>query len=353
MFDKETSQLITKARTLGSKELTVYLEDRTLIRLCAVVAADVERHDLVEQVAGADELAKGYYSTPLEWFDRPVREALPSEGLFSDLAPEGVAFEGLFLALREEVEDFTTYFKNLCEVHKRRLKFKLILENQPLPKMEPIVPRSLLEYGMRPPEALASWLVWRKWLYDVDNRSAQETGYLFEPILAASIGGDPFPASSSPVRRANDRSKGRQVDCIKNRLAYEFKMRVTIAASGQGRFKEELDFARDCHESNYSPVLVVLDPTPSPRLQDLSEEYERYGGSAYVGDEAWDHLAGRAGEVMGRFVDRYVRKPLEEVETSHTALQPIRLAETDDGITVQVGTESFSFPRGGDAQSEE
>jgi hypothetical protein len=31
-----------------------------------------------------------------------------------------------------------------------------------------------------------------EWLYDIDNRSAQETGYLFEPILAAAIGGIPY-----------------------------------------------------------------------------------------------------------------------------------------------------------------
>ena len=29
--------------------------------------------------------------------------------------------------------------------------------------------------------------------------------------------------------------------------AYEFKLRVTIAASGQGRWKEELDFPSDCN----------------------------------------------------------------------------------------------------------
>jgi hypothetical protein len=57
------------------------------------------------------------------------------------------------------------------------VKFGKILEVQAIPKIETIVPRCLLEYGMRPAESLASWMVWRKWLYDVDNRSAQETGW--------------------------------------------------------------------------------------------------------------------------------------------------------------------------------
>ena len=34
---------------------------------------------------------------------------------------------------------------------------------------------------------------------------------------------------------------------------------MTIAASGQGRWKEELDFPADCKASGYVPVLVVLD----------------------------------------------------------------------------------------------
>lgn len=61
--------------------------------------------------------------------------------------------------------------------------------------------------------------------------------------------------------------------------AYEFKMRVTIAASGQGRFKEELDFARDCHFSqpSFTPILLVLDSTPSSRLDDLAAAYKNTG----------------------------------------------------------------------------
>lgn len=60
-------------------------------------------------------------------------------------------------------------------------------------------------------------------------------------------------------------------------------MRVTIAASGQGRFKEELDFAQDCFNSGYTPILLVLDPTPSTRLNELQAAYRKYQGDAYVG----------------------------------------------------------------------
>jgi hypothetical protein len=44
---------------------------------------------------------------------------------------------------------------------------------------------------------------------------------LFEPIIAAAIGGTPVSAGKSPVRRTANDKKGRQVDCLKGKLAYE------------------------------------------------------------------------------------------------------------------------------------
>ena len=82
----------------GSKGLSVYLEDHTLIRLCAVTAADLDRYDLVEQVADSSELSKDYYSIPLEWFDQPVPESFPPDGLLYDLGPKGVSLEDIYPA---------------------------------------------------------------------------------------------------------------------------------------------------------------------------------------------------------------------------------------------------------------
>lgn len=256
-----------------------------------------------------------------------------------------MSFQTLFLSLRDLITDFPTSFKCLCGLHKRRVKFSKILAVQAIPKIETVVPRCLLEYGLRPTESLASWLVWRKWLYDIDNRSAQETGYLFEPILTASIGGMSYGHKASPIRRFNDRSKGRQVDCVDGKTAYEFKMRVTIAASGQGRFQEELDFAKDCKQSGFTPVLLVLDPTPSSRLEELSSEYAHYGGRAYLGPDAWKHVEEKAGAVMGKFVEAYVRVPLEQVDQYSGALLPLSVADYGHTISVQLGTEPFTIPR--------
>ena len=85
-------------------------------------------------------------------------------------------------------------------------------------------------------------------------------------------------------------------------------------ASGQGRFGEELDFASDCRASGFVPILLVLDPTPSARLDDLTAAFARYGGRAYIGDDAWQHLEGEAGPTMATFVERYVRKPIAALD---------------------------------------
>ena len=135
---------------------------------------------------------------------------------------------------------------------------------------------------------------------------------------AAAIGGEPQGARTKLVKRSNDPSKGRQIDCWKaipgrKPLAYEFKLRVTIAASGQGRIGEEHQFAVDCKNSGAIPVLVILDPTPNPTMAGLKAVFEANGGHAYIGDEAWAHLESEAGAVMAQFIEKYVRTPVADI----------------------------------------
>ncbi len=86
--------------------------------------------------------------------------------------------------------------------------------------MDQIEPRVLIEYGCCDVELLANWMVWRKWIYDIDNRSAQETGYLFEPVLASCLGGEGMGAKNSPIKRldaaGNPTPNGRQIDSIES-----------------------------------------------------------------------------------------------------------------------------------------
>jgi hypothetical protein len=239
--------------------------------------------------------------------------------------------------LRDKVPDIFPYFACLCELHKRRTKFRWIIENQPLPTMEQVVPRSLLEYGLTKADVLASWLTWRKWLYDIDNRSAQETGYVFEPIIARALGGATYSARNSPVRRIGDTRKGRQIDCLVQNDAYELKMRMTIAASGQGRWDEELAFPTDCKASGFRPVLVVFDSTPSSKLEQLVARFKGAGGLAFVGDDAWSHIRERGGKTMGEFVLRYVRTPIDAIEEAQGALLPLQVLAAGGRFRVVVG----------------
>jgi len=311
----EESKLLTKVTTLGSgTALPVVMSPGELVRLIGVIYFDNGMGERLEEVFSGlwaqINPGIGYYSIEDDWFALPVEM-------------DALGHVYLMRHASSEIEDFVTYLRCLSELHKRRKKYSMILAAQPLPTMVQVSPRSLMEYGNINPEALASWLTWRKFFYDLDNRSAQETGYLFEPILAAAIGGEPKGARSKVVKRTGDPTKGRQVDCWKvppsgRPLAYEFKLRVTIAASGQGRFKEELQFAEDCQNSGAVPILVVLDPTPNPRLADLRQEFEARGGEAYLGDEAWGHLESVAGTVMSRFIENYVRRPVTDISRFET-----------------------------------
>lgn len=328
----EESTFLTKVMTLGtSTNLPVVMTPSELVKLIGVVYRDTGKAGQLDQVYPGTS-AKivpllDYYSMPDDWFTRPVQL---TDFEHIDLMRLGV----------KQIPDFVTYLRCLSELHKRRRKYAMILSAQPIPTMVQVSPRALVEYGQFNTAALASWLTWRKFFYDLDNRAAQETGYLFEPVLAAAIGGEPKSARTKVVKRTDDQTKGRQVDCWKIRadgkpLAYEFKLRVTIAASGQGRFGEELQFARDCATSGAIPVLVVLDPTPNPRLRDLQAAFEAMGGHAFIGDAAWAHLESEAGGIMAAFIERYVRTPIAAIsafeveETGEPNLKRIRLLDLE------------------------
>ena len=209
------------------------------------------------------------------------------------------------------------YLKNLCDLYRRRYKYDKILQNQPFPNADQVAPRSLLEYGKCDDSLLATWLEWRKWFFDIDNRSGQETGYVFEPILASCLGGVPVSHTSSPVKRINDSghrtSEGRQVDCYIEdaKEVYELKMRVTIAASGQGRFKEEMSFPHEAKTSGLTPILVVFDETESALLTKLKAQFKKHDGKCYIGQAAWDMLYKKAGKEMSLFIQKYIYPPIQ------------------------------------------
>lgn len=246
------------------------------------------------------------------------------------------------------------YLKNLCELYRRRMKYCHILESQPFPIREQIAPRSLLEYGNCSDNLLADWLEWRKWLFDIDNRSAQETGYIFEPILASCLGGEPVSARFSPVRRIDDNGEvtqsGRQIDCYiaERKEVYELKMRVSIAASGQGRFGEEMSFPFEAHKAGLTPILVVFDDTDSVLLDKLKRQYKAYGGRYFIGKKAWEMLEQQAGKEMGIFIRKYIYPPIDSVG-KHIDSNPadIQISNHDGVIRVKGRGKEYTIKRNG------
>ena len=167
-----------------------------------------------------------------------------------------------------------------------------------------------------------------------------------EPVIAYAIGGTPAPAKRSPVKRHRDKTKGRQVDCIIDDRAYELKIRVTIAASGQGRWQEELDFPIDCRKSGFKPVLVCLDGTKNPKLKALQAAFRKQKGEVYIGDDAWSHLEDLAGDTMGEFIDNYVRRPIQTLlAEGEKPLLELRAVFEPEAIIIGLGAESLRIVR--------
>lgn len=319
--------MVEKARALGAGGQGVALTEGACSYLVRVIVADLGLESSFPELV----------------------EVLPrffGNQSVSSLEVSDVAFLPMLERLVELAPDADSYFESLAKLHKARLKYEKVLQAQPIPSMEQVGPRGLLEFGKLRPSALGAYMFWRKWMFDIDNRAAQETGYLFEPIIAGAIGGFSASAKKSPIRRKSDPSKGRQVDCVKGNRAYEFKLRVTIAASGQGRWAEELAFPEDCRTSGYIPVLVVLDSTPNAKLAELCEAFEAAGGESFVGNSAWEHLNNMAGPTMAKFLDLYVHTPMLAVmEDTPQPLPPLTIRMDSGDLAIDVGDDSFKINR--------
>ena len=319
--------ILEKARLLGGGGQAVALTDGACRFLVGVIARDLGLLEYFPEL-GAD-IPAFFSPYPLSSLELPGGDLLTLFERLVGLDPNG-----------------DTYFGCVAAMHKARLKYERILEVQPLPTIDQVGPRGLLQFGTMSDRALTGFLLWRKWMFDIDNRAGQETGYLFEPIIAAAIGGVPAPSKKSPVKRTRDPRKGRQVDCIRGDRAYEFKIRVTIAASGQGRWAEELEFPVDCRQSGFVPVLVVLDPTINPKLTELANMFRQNGGEVFIGAQAWRHLEATAGPTLGRFLETYVHGPVANLLTELPEQMPeLILNMTDDDVTISLDGDVFSLKR--------
>lgn len=334
-------KLFSKCKVHGSGDAQVTLSNDEIYSLIYLATSDLGWPHKELGIHSLKLPSLNYYEIDLEWFDSLEIQNLCADDVLATLDK----------CIRKD-NDFSLYIENLCALHKRRVKYKRILAVQPLPNMDQIGPRVLLEYGRCNLTLLANWMIWRKWIYDIDNRSAQETGYLFEPVLASCLGGEAIGAKNSPIKRLDSEgiptNKGRQVDCLvsADMTAYELKLRVTIAASGQGRFGEELSFPVESEAAGYRPILLVLDPTPSDRLTELSHQFLECGGEFYQGEDAWRYMEEQAGSVIAVFIEKYIKPAIKDIESIDiTELRPLSLNWDSDQIIISIEDHDYSISR--------
>ncbi len=344
MISTELKSHFAKTRVLGQGSGRICLSEAEFAWLLHITASDLG-------ITHADKIYSAPHEVPT-FYEATIPPELP-EG-WSSLDVNALLNE--FAHLCAEEADARLYFTNLCSILKRRVKFQRILSAQAKPTMDQIGPRSLLEYGVMPTDLLGNWMLWRKWIFDIDNRSGQETGYLFEPILASCMGGVAVGSRNSPVKRINDQGKqtsaGRQIDCldVDGKIAYEFKLRVSIAASGQGRFAEELSFPVECKAAGLTPVLIVLDPTSSNRLTELTAAFEAAGGNVHT-DDAWAFIETKAGDSMSTFIEKYLRPVLLQMASYDDVLpKSITLEWATDSIQISSSEETFKIERTGEQE---
>lgn len=324
-MDPETRRNIQAARRLTSGLLPVEVSWQAVAGLGLRVAVD-RGYEIDERFS---------VTTVPDFFALSTSEAFEV-----DLDPaEVVAW------LEEKDRHNAVYLELLVRLLARRLKYRAILRTQAFAVSEQVGPRTLLEHGFLDSGALAAIVVWRKWLMDIDNRAGQETGYLYDAVVARALGGRAYGAGNSPVKRTSG-TGARQVDCVvedpPNQYAYEVKIRVTDAASRQGRLNEELSFPEDCASSGYVPRLLVFDATPCTTLDALVEAFENSGGGVYLGPRAYDHIRATAGSAQAEFLRRYVAEPLKGYEDTMPdgekgrALAGLRLSATPDLVELVV-----------------
>lgn len=99
------------------------------------------------------------------------------------------------------------------------------------------------------------------------------------------------------------------------------------------------------------PVLIVLDPTPSNRLTELTAAFEAAGGEVHT-DDAWSFVETKAGECMSTFIEKYLRPILTQMTTYDDVLpSPITLTWESDSIGISSEGGEFKIQRIGEQEN--
>jgi hypothetical protein len=130
-------------QAVGNSELGVAIDEEVCSYLLAHIVCDLKLHDRFPEVPKEIPDFFGPYSP-------------------SSLRLKELNFPLLFERLLSVVQDADSYFFCLGSLHKARLKYERILQAQPIPTVDQVGPRGLLQYGALSPRSLVAFLILAK-----------------------------------------------------------------------------------------------------------------------------------------------------------------------------------------------
>ncbi|MCY3870718.1 MAG: hypothetical protein OXG87_14275, partial [Gemmatimonadetes bacterium] len=117
--------LLSECKVHGSGKAQVTLEDSEIYALFSIGLRDLGWDFNAIGVEDIEKPDDDYFKIPIKWFN---------ELRFSNVTPK------ILLDVLERAcainEDFGLYIRNLCALHRRRVKYQRILSAQPLPHMD-------------------------------------------------------------------------------------------------------------------------------------------------------------------------------------------------------------------------
>ena len=92
--------------------------------------------------------------------------------------------------------------------------------------------------------------------------------------------------------------------------------------------------------------MLVLDPTPSDRLTELSNKFIECGGEFYQGDAAWQYMEQEAGDVNSVFIDKYIKPVIQNIEeVDINEIANITLSWSDELVSISSDTDEYNIER--------
>ena len=91
---------------------------------------------------------------------------------------------------------------------------------------------------------------------------------------------------------------------------------------------------------------LLLQGISNEKLDALAKAFESCGGEVHIGDAAWSHLEELAGSTMSRFIDGYIRAPIQDLLVRGVDRMPDLIArETRGAIELTVGADTLTITR--------